>query len=394
MRPTSWLVLCQLTAAPARSDPAPGTGTLDLSADSETRWVPFEPTPGNQMRFTAMLDGKPVSAILDTGASHSILSEAYARRARMTVSRRGRTATAIGGSVPTGWTGTSLIGFGGLSRAGGGIDIADLPMRSTGERAIEMIAGRDLIERYALDIDYPGRRFRLLRSGRMPYPGVSAPLRIAHAPPAYVTRLTVAGRLLGPIIVDTGDGTSLTLSREAWRTLPLSPAPPETSALAYGIGGTIQLDLASLPRVALGRLTLDDVEVGIERTGGFSESAKSAGRIGMGFLQRFRVLLDPAAGHMILAALPGAAAPLRSTSGLQLSLARGRLSVLHVMRGSPADRAGWKGGDTICAVDGISLAEQGAAAAGADWPFGVPGRTVTIGMCDGSTRRLTLSRFY
>lgn len=394
MRRVLWLTLCLLAAVPARADPATGTGTFELSPDSEARWVAFDLTAGNQMRFTATLDGKPVTAILDTGASHSVLAADYARRTGLRVAQRGATATAIGGEVARGWAGTTLIEFGGLSRAGGGIDVVELPVRTTGERALDIIAGRDLIDRYALDIDYANRRFRLLPSGRLPYVGVQAPLRVAQAPLAYVTRLTVAGRRVEPVIVDTGDGTSLTLSREAWRALPLAPAPPETTALAYGVGGAIQLNLSSLPRVALGGLSLDDVEVGIERSGGFLDAAKSAGRIGMGFLQRFRVLLDPAAGHMVLAPAASAATPPRSTTGLQLALEHQRLTVLHVMRGSPADAGGWKAGETICTVDGTSVATAGAAAGGAGWPFGTPGRTVALGLCDGSTRTLTLRRFY
>ena len=43
-----------------------------LVSDSEARWVPFTLTGGNQIRFIATVDGRPVGAILDTGvdASH------------------------------------------------------------------------------------------------------------------------------------------------------------------------------------------------------------------------------------------------------------------------------------------------------------------------------------
>lgn len=394
MRPLIAIALL-CVAAPAAVGAPPGTGTLALTPDSEARWIPFELTPGNQIRFTASLDDRPLAAVLDTGASQSVLSRAFADRTGMKVATRGHVA-AIGGAIPMGWVPVDTIAFGGLRRAGGGLNVVALPTNVTGgDGSIELLVGRDLIDRYALEIDYAGRRFRLLRSGRMPFTGTRAPLRIARAPLAYVTEIAVAGRRLSPIMVDTGDGTSLTLSRDAWRTLPLSPAPAMTTQLAYGVGGSVEADIAKLPRVDIGQRSARNVGVWIERSGGFSETSRSAGRIGMGFLQRYRVLLDPAAGHMILADTPASAEPPpRSTSGLQLGLVRDRLRVLHVMRGSPAAAAGWRVNETICAVDGVTVASDTAAAARSDWPYGAVGRQIALGMCDGTSRTLTLRRFY
>lgn len=392
MRTAALLPLLLFAAVPASGDPAPDTGVIALAGDSEARWIPFELTAGNQIRFTANIDGRAASAILDTGASHSVLSTAFARRAGLSVSARGR-IVAVGGSVALGWVPVTAITFGGLARAGGGLSVVDLPTRATGAGAgVDMLAGRDLTQGFALDIDYAARRFRLLPSGRLPFVGAQLPLRIGRAPLAYVTRVTIAGHRLEPIIVDTGDGASLALSRAAWRTLPLAPAPMVTTALAYGVGGPIEFELATLPRILFGGVGVNDVDVAIEQTGGFSDNARSAGRIGMGFLQRFRVLLDPGAGRMVLAPQPGSAPPPRSTSGLQLQLSRGRLTVLHVMRNSPADTAGWKTGDTICAVDGTAVKAGDTAAT--SWPYARPGRTLTLGMCDGAVRQLTLRRFY
>src|SRR3546814_16368903 len=70
-------------------------------------------------------------------------------------------------------------------------------------------------------------------------------------------------------------------------------------------------------------------------------------------LQRYRVLLDPGAGRMVLA--PGRTAtapPLKSTSGLLVRADGRRLDVLHVMRGSPAAATGWQGGEAICSIAG------------------------------------------
>lgn len=382
-----------MLAAPVAAAPVPDRSLVALSPDSEARWIPYVHTPGNQMRFTAELDGKPVTAILDTGASASMLSQDYAARSGRKVAPQGR-VTAIGGQADLGWTPITLLTFGGLTRAGGGLNVVALPANVTGDDGtIDLLVGRDLLDRFALEVDPVGRRFRLLASGRMPFTGTRAPLSMGNVPPVYVTEITVAGQRLRPIVVDTGDGTSLTLSRGAWRVLPLHPYPAMTTQLTYGVGGPVEAEITRLPIITIGQRNAGDVATWVEPTGGFSDQTRAAGRIGMGLLQRYRMLLDPAAGHMILAnADVGQPAP-PSTSGLQLTLAGDRLQVVHVMRGSPAAEGGWRTGDTICAVDGASIAADPSAAQ-ATWASGAPGTIVTLGLCDGTTRRLTLRRFY
>ena len=139
---------------------------------------------------------------------------------------------------------------------------------------------------------------------------------------------------------------------------------------------------------------MPEIPVWVEQSGGFSDAAHAAGRIGNGLLQRYRLLLDPGAGHMIMA--PGGieTPQPRSTTGLQLGLTGKNLRVLHVMRGSPAEATGWKAGDLICAVDGRVVAEDPAAATRSQWLFGAPGTVVQLRLCSGESRLLTLRRFY
>src|SRR3569623_208920 len=316
-----------------------------LAYDSEARWVPFTLTSGNQIRFTATVDGRPVGAILDTGVSDSALSRRLSPR-----SSRPGTAVAIGGSVPLAWAHSPRVAFG----------------------------GRDLRAGFALEIDYDAGRFRLLPSGRMPFRGVRLPLTVGGPAPTYLSELTIGGRRTR-LIVDTGDGNAVTLSAAAWRTLA-SPAPV-TTTLSYGIGGMSVTELALDPALPLGPLPAQPTEVASEPDGGYSQSAGVSGRIGNGLLQRFYVLLDPGAGQMVLA--PGrlaGAQPPRSTSGLLLRRDGDRLNVVHVLRGGPA--AGCVGGRgyLICCVDG-AISGGGRGYACLSGPIGPAGRTVLLGLC-------------
>ena len=384
MRLLAALPLLALTAA------APEPASLDsLAPDAETRWVPFDLTPADQMRFIVTIDGRPATAILDTGVSYSVLSRRFVDAAGMRV-RPGTAAIAIGGAVASGWVDVRSVAFGALSRRGGRVTTATLPPAATGGTPVDMLVGRDITARFGLDIDYDAHRFRLLPSGRLPFQGSVAPLRIGGAWPGYLTEITIGSRRVPRMLVDTGDGSAITLTHAVWSALPEARGPTSTT-IAYGIGGTSVVDLAIVPAVRSGSSTAKAVETRIERDGEYSAAIGMNGRIGAGFLARYRVLLDPGAGRMVLADgkhvdVP----PLRSTSGLLLRADRDRLTVLHVMRGGPGEAGGWRVGDQICSVDGVTI--DGTAAL--RWPVGAPGRKLQLGLCGGGTRALTLRQFY
>jgi membrane-associated protease RseP (regulator of RpoE activity) len=373
---------------------APAPGTLRLAPDAESRWVPFELTPGNQIRFHLTLDGRTLAAVLDTGVSVTVLSRTSAA---VDASRlqAGGLATAIGGTVPIAWMPTREIVLGALTRNGGAVAVTDLPARATGSAAaVDVLVGRDLLEAHALDIDYAGKRFRLLPSGRLPFTGSTAPLSVSPGRQVYESRIALGGQPLAPIVVDTGDGSAVTVTQPGWTAAGLDRLPM-TSTIAYGLAGPLVSTLAIVPVLKLGTLQARSVEVRIEPPGGFSQAIGAAGRIGSGFLQNYRVLLDPRAGRMVLSPLPTAdQPPLRSTSGLLLGVERSRLKVLHVMANGPAAAAGWRPGDTICAIDGQAIPNDYPSSSLARWSVGEPGTVVRLRSCDGRERALTLRQFY
>jgi hypothetical protein len=361
-----------------------------LTPDAEARWIDFQLTAYNQLRFPIELDGHAGWAILDTGLSDTIVTTGFARTAGLTATRRQR-AIAIGGGVEVGWAQAGSIRFGGLTRTSARVGIAD---PAGGIRfGADILVGADLLSCCALDIDYDARRFRILPSGRMPFVGSTAPLRRRSPNGVYQSEVGVAGKALRPIIVDTGDGGSLTLSRAAWASTGYRGGRV-TTTLGWGMGGAVVTDTLVVPSLALAGMTPHETELRIEGEGGFSATVGAAGRLGSGLLQRYRVLLDPRAGRMVLQ--PGktvAAKVPRSTSGLLIEFTGNALRVVHVMRGSPAAAGAWKAGDRICSADGIAVADDVKDGI-IEWTIGTPGRTVVLALCDGSERSLTLADFY
>jgi hypothetical protein len=380
--------------ATATSPAARDRGVYHLATDAEARWIPFDLTPGNQIRFKMQLDGRDVTAILDTGVSYTLLAKASpaVNPAQLVA---GGSATAIGGSVELAWMPTRTLAIGGLARTGGGVTVTHLPALATGSAsAVDLLVGADMLAGHALDIDYAAHRFRLLRSGRLPFKGESASLRVSAERSVYESALTLGDRRLAPIVVDTGDGSSITVTAPEWQAANLKSLRT-TSAIAFGLAGPAVSGLAIVPEIRVGEMIAREAEVRIEPAGGFSQAIGTAGRIGSGFLQNYRVLLDPGARRMVLSRGPKAdTPPLRSTSGLLLGIVKDRLRILHVMRGGPAAEAGWKEGDLICTIDGTPVTTGYSTSPIASWSAGTSGRVVTLGLCDGAVRTLTLKTFY
>lgn len=285
------LFLAVLALLLAAASPVP-----TLAADAEERWIAFTPTAAGQIGFTAVVDGREIAAILDTGASHTVLarSSAAVDVARVTA---GGAAVAVGGDVAFGRMPVGRIEVGALVRTGGEVLVADLPADAAGGAAVELLVGQDLIGAQAIDIDYRAHRFRLLRSGRMPFAGEIAPLTAMPGRGLPLTELRIAGRRFAPVLVDTGDGAAATLGPDGRAALPR----PVAGGVAWGLAGAVPTETSLAPAISLGSATVGDVEVRVEGAGGFAARLGLAGRIGAGVLSRYRVLIDPGAGRMVLA---------------------------------------------------------------------------------------------
>ena len=376
--------------APAALSPAP-----TISTDSEARWVHFDLTPGNQIVFRMTVNGRAATAVLDTGVNFTLVSTAFAATLGLRPVATAQ-ASAIGGTLAISWAMVESLGFGGLTRAGGRMGVADLGALASGTTSpVEVVVGADLLSQHALDIDFDARRFRMLPSGRMPFRGTAVPLAIQPQSGVFTVAMTVGAATLRPLMIDTGDGAFLTLSRESWTATKL-PDVGMTSAYAVGLAGPVETDMAVLPAVRIGTLTARHIEVRVEPPKGYSTLTGTAGRVGTGLLQRYRVLFDPRARRIVLSPGPSAdTPPLKSTSGLLLSYDDRSLRVVHVMKNSPAAGAGWRAGERICSVDGTRLPADYRSSTLGTWPAGQPGRVVRLGLCDGGAKRsLTLATFY
>jgi predicted aspartyl protease len=385
-------LLAMAVAAPAGASPRPAPAE---GAAVEQGWIAFTPAPGGTILFDMSLNGQPVRALLDTGATRSIVSTALAQRLGLPL-QASHIVSATGGPVSLAAAGGIRLQVGPVVATDMVINVADLAalVASLGAQ-FDVVLGMDVLGRRALDIDFAAHRFLLAASGldlpgATPFPlRFSTPNRIVHWIEAPLTN-SAPMRLH----IDTGSDGYLELTPAAAARLDRQGVRSTTLA-SRGLAGLAIEELITLPRLTLGPLPLSDVPITIEAPGGFIASRRVDGLIGMPMLSGFHSVIDFPAGRVLLLANPSSMPPApRSTAGLQFDYHDATLEVIHVMANSPAAAAGWRPGDCIRAVDGVAVADVRRDRRTAGWSRGAPGRIVTLTMCDGSTRSLTLARFY
>lgn len=193
-------------------------------------------------------------------------------------------------------------------------------------------------------------------------------------------------------MLDTGAGLSATLNTHVVRTNRLleMPTPMIEASVGFGLGGEVRHRVCRLPRLTIGEAVIDAPVVTLSQDkAGALATGLFDGIIGGEILSKFTVTLDHKRHRMILEpnakhALPiefdmaglSLVGPKRAVSkagddvgtsvgpgdgkperaGLDVGAPMsGRLRVLRVVEGSPADEAGVLEGDEIVSIDGDAV---------------------------------------
>lgn len=239
---------------------------------------------------------RPFQMLLDTGASHNVLTPKYARKLGVRVRRHKsdayRKETVLGRDVQF-WVDTSSSDTGSRS----GMEVG--------------LLGGMFLQKYVVEVDYDAKRVRFLDSDKR---GVSKknadateivrPLRFTDMRPTAEIQLG-SGSLW--FLVDTGAPLDLAISEEKARALGIDFSSAEVISKGINWYGTDRWANITLPSVRVGSLEIEDVELAVALHEGSSYRATNiAGPdealLGNAFLRRFRVQFDYP--HRKLALLP------------------------------------------------------------------------------------------
>jgi hypothetical protein len=354
-------------------------------------WIDFQLFADRQIYLPVKVNGHAVSALLDSGATSSVLDRRFA--AEIGLSPAGNVAIAGADSMSAaGFVRGVSIELGQLRLTGvtaASLDLA--PAGTTIGHAMPFVLGQEAMHELVLDIDFAHRRlaFRDPASFSAPSGASAIPLGPDGIP------ASIEGRPPATFLFDLGAAAPIEIFPAYAQSRGLLAGRKLAQSLSVAINGEAadkegvlnEVDLAAVPFAAVPAVFSDRRQPQTDNA--------VAGRIGMGLLSRFRLMVDYPQHRLFL--IPQTDAVTRPFQkdrlGLALASDGTELVVKLVSPGSPAQVAGFVVGDKLTSVDGHgadvwSLARQREV-------FGeAPGTIVRFTLVGGKVRTAKLADYY
>jgi predicted aspartyl protease len=332
---------------------------LEFPPGEDQVTIPFR-LLNNHIYLPVSLNGKVYDRmIFDTGATN-VVSVAAAKADGIKAE----------GELPGGGFGDNVSAFG-LAKIGllevGGVKLKDqvFTVFDLGSLSkVEGVEGDGLIgyeiaRRAVVQIDYANSRLTIIKPDQF-HPSekaVKLPFKFNNHVPMIQAELDGVS---GEFEIDTGARSSISIMRPfATSNHLVEKYQAKTEVIGgYGVGGPAKALLVRPQILKIGSIEIKD-PVGLIETGekGAAAATQTAGNIGGGILKRFTVTLDYE--HQVLYLEPNAGfsqPDIFDRSGIWcMQDDAGGLSVVDVVKNSPADKAGLQAGDKIVGLDGKTI---------------------------------------
>lgn len=366
------------------------TGEVIFGAKESEEWIPFVGTLAGLVALRGTVNGKPVLALLDTGAPYTAIDTEFAQQNGIklvrTVAAGKRRIDVYSGAI-------DVMRIGPIAQLGGRLSAIDLSSMQTLMKApLTMVLGADYLRNVAIELDFDHSRLRIRPSGTPGPQGIKVPLSIVGYANRFVISMQVGGVPVNRVLIDTGINATLTVTTPIWKRLSLDGIRV-TSAQAEGLYGREIWPLARLEGVAIGPAAIPGKMDVLADSDGILNSPVD-GLIGMEALRTYNIFLDAKAKTMILSPRQTPHKfPAPGTLGLLGVRVDKGFSAQHVMKGSPAALAGVVDGDVVCSVNGQSIAKN-TPGARENWASKPVGTKLDLGLCSGRTVSVVLREFY
>jgi hypothetical protein len=356
--------------------------------------VPIALYRESQLYLPARVAGRQIEIWLDSGVEKLVLNTAFTRAA----------GVPLRGSV----TGHAVQGSAKGHRLGGRVVVeteafrleVDRPLAfdlsgiaAAAGRPIEAMIGRDVFDAFLVDLDVPRRTAAFLQARAAVPPGGFESVRLVPSNDLRAVFVRVGDAPPVEATFDLGNNSTLIVSPYWAAANRLVENRRTTTSGSVGIdGASINTEFVA-PSVQIGGVTFRDVPIAI--AAGWPASKRAQANIGLGLLQRFRMVIDHARDRLHLAPGPEHQRAFRKNrSGLRAQVSGDRLRIVHVSRGGPAERAGWKVDEEIVAIDGVPITPDFPNSLLSFWGSGEAGSQVTLTMAGGERRELGLEDYF
>ena len=278
-----------------------------------TGWMPFSSIQPRVVILRASVNGAPVRALLDSGAESSVIDRQLSERLALPATLMAPVmAVGVSGAPQVGRSAMMDVRLGDLTFKGLRAAVLDLAgISSASGRGFEMILGQDLLRQVIADLDFPRDRVSLHEPAAYVLPEGARPATARTDGREMLVPVTVEGDTV-EVALDTGASGALALSGETAQTLGLLDGRRVRTARSITFGGVSEDRVVRAERLTFADTHFDDVFIAIY------SPARGApvppGLLGVGVLERFRVILDQAGGRLHLLPAPPRPRPRRRRS--------------------------------------------------------------------------------
>ncbi|HEX4601127.1 MAG TPA: aspartyl protease family protein [Gemmatimonadales bacterium] len=324
--------------------------------------IPFDPY-GGAIYVPSVINGDSAWLMFDTGLSRSGLDREWAQTiGAVGAMPPGALTPQVAETVSTVVLDTLRLGEVVLRHA----RVALYPLAGLSEasgRPERGLLGHDVLQRFAIEIDYRARRVRLFDAAQYSYAGsgTAVPFAAGATLPLVEARVKVRGRPPIParLLLDTGaSGLCLILTTPFVEQHGLVQVSPALEApIGTGLAGELHGTIARLQELRLGGVRVASPTTGLGgENKGFLGRTDIDGVIGNAVFEGSRLIVDYARRRVIVErpAAPDSRCDF-DMSGLRL-IARGadlrQIIVDYVVPRSPGAEAGITVGDELLLVDG------------------------------------------
>ena len=351
------LVLCLLVGTFLQPANAQQNG---MPASRYLTTIRFGVLNGGIILGKALLNGFPDSLnfIFDTGCGGVSLDSATAEHYHLAPETNLNYIRGIAGKCHQKLLQGMTLSVAGIKLDSLTMQVSDYDILSSvyGEK-IDGILGYSFFSRYLVYIDYDSAKMDVYTKGPVRYPrgGFLLHPRL-YGLPMMEGRITDARDIRSRFYFDTGAGLCLLFSSEFTADSvvfgPKRKKPFRTQGA--GLGGKTDMQLTTLKTFSIGPFHFKQIPTYIfDDSYDVTSYPQLGGLIGNDLLRRFNLIVNYARSEIYI--LPNASydSPFDySYSGLTIGLVQGRVLIIGVMPGSPAEKAGLREGDMILEVNG------------------------------------------
>jgi hypothetical protein len=318
---------------------------------------PFTVFTGGVILLKAKLDNFPDSLnfILDTGSGGISLDSATCDQLKLVPEPSDKTILGIAGVRQVKFLYNRTLRLPGLTVDSLNFHVNDYDILTSvyGEK-VDGIIGYSFFSRYIVEINYDSMQINVWSRGQFRYPRGGYLLRpVIASLPIFGAQVRDAEKISSRFYFDTGAGLCALLSTDFVNDSGLLDKGRKVYyTQAQGLGGKANMRLTTVKEVKLGPYRFRDVPTYIfDDQYNVTSYPNLGGLVGNDILRRFNVILNYERRSIYL--MPNSHYRDQfdySYTGLGIYWIEGEVQVGDIMKGSPAEKGGFKEGDVVVAV--------------------------------------------